>query len=164
MNRRTISTTAQESWTRSDRTHQGDPIVAQSATNITTGTEVYYLPEIAAVSRKLNAPENRAEDDIAVVQGLIAIYRRNNSGSVPDGFYNNEITAILRGRNAKHFSVLAPDLPGSAINANGELQDRWGTPYFFHPVSRELIEVRSAGPDRRFWTGDDIQSPDVVPG
>jgi hypothetical protein len=35
--------------------------------------------------------------------------------------------------------------------------DRWGTPYFFHQVSKTEMEIRSAGPDRRMWTGDDSQ-------
>jgi hypothetical protein len=36
--------------------------------------------------------------------------------------------------------------------------DRWGTPYRFHPESAWVMTVRSAGLDRRMWTGDDILS------
>jgi hypothetical protein len=34
--------------------------------------------------------------------------------------------------------------------------DRFGTPYFFHPISETRIDVRSAGPDRKLWTEDDV--------
>jgi hypothetical protein len=42
------------------------------------------------------------------------------------------------------------------INARGELIDRFGTPYDFHPVSSELLEIRSAGPDKILETADDV--------
>lgn len=38
---------------------------------------------------------------------------------------------------------------------DGRLVDRWGTPFHLHPVSSSRIDVRSAGPDRRLFTGDD---------
>jgi hypothetical protein len=66
---------------------------------------------------------------------------------------NSEITAALRGRNRLGFAFIPVDCP--AINAKGELCDRWGSPYFFHQLSGEKMEIRSAGPDRRLWTGDD---------
>ncbi len=42
-----------------------------------------------------------------------------------------------------------------SINAQGELCDRWGTPFFFHAESGTKMEIRSAGPDRQLWTDDD---------
>ena len=41
---------------------------------------------------------------------------------------------------------------------DGELVDRWGTPYFFHSVSAEKMEIVSAGPDKELWTDDDVVS------
>jgi hypothetical protein len=41
------------------------------------------------------------------------------------------------------------------LNDKGELVDRWGTPYFFHQLSRDHMEIRSAGPDKVMWTQDD---------
>jgi hypothetical protein len=35
------------------------------------------------------------------------------------------------------------------------LCDRWGTPLRFHQLSGERMEIRSAGPDRKFGTPDD---------
>ena len=34
--------------------------------------------------------------------------------------------------------------------------DPWGTPYFFHQLSSTEMEIRSAGPDKRLWTDDDV--------
>ncbi len=45
---------------------------------------------------------------------------------------------------------------GQSLNENGELIDRWGTPYFFHQLSKDLMEIHSAGPDRRMGNEDDL--------
>jgi hypothetical protein len=68
---------------------------------------------------------------------------------------NAEITSALFGDNLKQLRQPMPD--GSRINGNGELCDPWGTPYFFHQQSAQKMEVRSAGPDLKMWTSDDIQ-------
>jgi hypothetical protein len=67
---------------------------------------------------------------------------------------NEEIARALRGRNRATLRVL-PD-QHSALNAQGQLIDRWGTPLFFHARSRDRIDIRSAGPDREMWTADDL--------
>ena len=67
---------------------------------------------------------------------------------------NAEITKALMGDNLKQVKIPIPS--GSSMNANGELCDRWGTPYFFHQLSAKQMEVRSAGPDREMWTADDV--------
>ena len=73
---------------------------------------------------------------------------------------NSEITAALKGRNKLGFAFIPVDCP--AINRKGELCDRWGTPYFFHQLSGEQMEIRSAGPDRKLWTpGDEVLPPSV---
>ncbi len=67
---------------------------------------------------------------------------------------NAEIVKALTGGNAKGATYLPPDQ--QRLNANGELIDRWGTPYFFHQNSATEMEVRSAGPDMTLFTSDDI--------
>lgn len=67
---------------------------------------------------------------------------------------NAEITKALLGDNLKQ--VKSPIPSGSSVNGEGELCDRWGTPYFFHQLSKHSMEVRSAGADRQMWTSDDI--------
>ncbi|MEY3896547.1 MAG: hypothetical protein RLZZ214_2067 [Verrucomicrobiota bacterium] len=69
---------------------------------------------------------------------------------------NAEIMKSLMGGNPKG-AQLGPT-EGQTINENGELLDRWGTPYFFHQLSKDLMEIHSAGPDRRTGNRDDIVS------
>ena len=38
----------------------------------------------------------------------------------------------------------------------GQLVDRWGTAYWFHPNSSYQMEIRSAGPDKNLFTADDV--------
>src|SRR5581483_10576360 len=68
---------------------------------------------------------------------------------------NPEITSALNGDNPKQIKFLQPDA-GMRINGNGELVDNWGTPFFFHQLSGSQTEIRSAGPDRKMWTSDDL--------
>ena len=68
---------------------------------------------------------------------------------------NQEITSQLSGKNPKHIDFISADA-GMRINADGELVDPWGTPYFFHQLSGSDTEIHSAGPDRIMWTADDI--------
>ena len=78
---------------------------------------------------------------------------RNALGGNPVGT-NAEITSALLGDNPKQTSFELP--PGSGVNAKGEMIDRWSTPYFFHQISGTQMEIRSAGPDRRMWSRDDV--------
>jgi len=67
---------------------------------------------------------------------------------------NADWAAALRGANPAQQRFL-PDRH-RALNADGLLVDRWDTPLFFHPLSRGRYEIRSAGPDRKMWTADDL--------
>jgi hypothetical protein len=68
---------------------------------------------------------------------------------------NPEITAALAGNNPQQINFIQPEA-GMRINNIGELVDAWGTPLFFHQLSGTDTEVRSAGPDRKMWTPDDL--------
>ncbi len=80
---------------------------------------------------------------------------RSHHGGNPVG-ENDEITAALLGANPKRLGYLNRN--SAYIDAGGRLIDRWGTPYFFHAISAERMEVISAGPDLRHHTPDDITS------
>ena len=67
---------------------------------------------------------------------------------------NAEITAALKGGNPGGVNFLGDGL--HTINDRGELCDDWGTPYFFHQLSGTEMEIRSAGPDKKMWTDDDL--------
>ena len=79
---------------------------------------------------------------------------RSALGVNPEGT-NEEITKALMGDNLKQVRVNLPE--GSEISKSGQLCDPWGTPYFFHHLSSQKMEIRSAGPDLKMWTSDDIQ-------
>jgi hypothetical protein len=68
---------------------------------------------------------------------------------------NPEITAALTGQNSKQISFINPE-SGLRVNDAGELVDSWDTPFFFHQLSRDVMEIRSAGPDKKMWTADDL--------
>jgi hypothetical protein len=100
----------------------------------------------------LNSPRTDVHSDLRIINAIFIAYRGAVHQENPVG-ENVEITAVLKGRNKLGFAFIPPDCP--ALNAKGELCDRWGSPYFFHQLSGELMEIRSAGPDRRLWTADD---------
>ena len=96
--------------------------------------------------------EDIAKDLSAVdstIRNFQAVLGENPIGS------NAEITGALLGNNLKQIKLEVP--AGSQVNGQGEMCDRWGTPYFFHQISKTEMEIRSAGPDRQMWTGDDSQ-------
>jgi len=67
---------------------------------------------------------------------------------------NEDWADFFRGKNSAHERFL-PD-QHIALNSKGQLIDRWGTPLFFHALGGGRFEIRSAGPDRKLWTDDDI--------
>ncbi len=104
---------------------------------------------------QLNAPDSDGRRDVAIVLNLFTHYRERYGG-VPTGEDNAAFVNALTGNNPQRLAFL--DRHHSSINARGELLDRWGTPFVFHLQSRDQIEVRSAGPDRKLYTGDDLVS------
>ena len=84
----------------------------------------------------------------------MAIHNYNSAfGENPVGT-NPEITAALMGKNPKQINFITSD-SGLRVNANGEMVDAYGTPFFFHQLSGQEMEIRSAGEDRKMWTFDD---------
>jgi len=102
---------------------------------------------------KLNARDQSPAQDLAVVFNLFQHYRES-FGSFPTGEDNRAFVNALTGANPRKLAFLDRNNP--AINARGELTDRWGTPFFFHQLSRDDLEIRSAGPDLEMYTPDDL--------
>ncbi len=70
---------------------------------------------------------------------------------------NAEFTRALTGSNRLGSIFLASDNP--AISPAGELIDAWGSPYFFHVLAADAVEIVSAGPDRIPFNSDDLIFP-----
>lgn len=99
----------------------------------------------------LNQESGDIEQDLQIVQHLFfqyqSLFKQNPLGT------HQEIISALQGDNPRKIIYLTADNP--ALNESGALVDRWGTPFFFHAVSRFEMEIMSAGPDRELWTEDD---------
>lgn len=105
------------------------------------------------IAAPLNAPTSTIARDLEVVQALFDAWRSNFPRDGNPVGENAEITAALMGANALGLALIPKG--HRAVNDRGELCDRWGTPFRFHQLSGSQMEVRSAGPDRRFATDDD---------
>ncbi|MSU69510.1 MAG: hypothetical protein EXS39_01790 [Opitutaceae bacterium] len=101
----------------------------------------------------LNAPDGDIHRDLRVLQDIFIAWRTNFQHVGHPVGENAEITAALTGENSLQLALIPKD--HSALNSRGELCDRWGTPFRFHQLSGTQMEIRSAGPDRKFGTPDD---------
>jgi hypothetical protein len=112
------------------------------------------LPAVPPLAPPVPGPNDLPPE--IVLQNLrrsVRLYGQQFGGN-PVGT-NPEITAALAGNNPKQVNFLRGQ-PGFRINERGELVDTWGTPYFFHQLSANVMEIHSAGPDRIMWTSDDL--------
>jgi hypothetical protein len=109
------------------------------------------------------APDERAEaaKDVARVHAtLVNFLTLVKDPHRPPMGDNIDITRALGGGN-RLGEVFVPSHDTQVVD--GQLVDRWGTPYHFHPRAPDAIDVRSAGPDRTLFTGDDITWPKPAP-
>lgn len=113
---------------------------------------VQYIPALA--TSRTFAENPSPMHALSVIQQLLGHYRFAYQEN-PVGVENFEITEQLLGKNPKNIVFVASD--SSALRGN-ELVDQWGTPYFFHALSGQQMEIRSAGPDQTLWTEDDIHT------
>jgi hypothetical protein len=130
----------------SARPQTGAP--ATGAPSPSTETE----PRIA-LADGLNAPDGDIHRDLTIVQDIFIAWRTNYPHDGNPVGENEEIMAVLTGGNSLQLALIPKNHP--AINARGELCDRWGTPFVFHQLSGTQMEIRSAGPDRKLYTADD---------
>lgn len=93
---------------------------------------------------------------MTVMENVRSTFRNYSArfGGNPVGT-SQEISRALSGANPGGISFLQSE-DGLVLNEQGELVDNWGTPFFFHQLSRTEIEIHSAGPDRKMWTSDDL--------
>jgi len=67
---------------------------------------------------------------------------------------NEEWSAALRGKRPGTEPWFSESSP--ALDSQQRLIDRWQTPLHFHALGNKQWEIRSAGPDRKLWTEDDL--------
>ena len=111
-------------------------------------------PLAGLVGEGLNQIGGSIERDLSIVDEVLAAWQTNFPGQGNPVGLNVEITASLTGRNKLRLDLIPADHP--AINEAGELCDRWGSPFIFHQISGDSMELRSAGPDRVAYTEDDM--------
>jgi hypothetical protein len=108
-------------------------------------------PLVAELLRREGAPEK----DLEIVRQLISQYftAMQNRPGPPVGD-NADLMRAMSGKNPLRLRVI-PEGSG-VLGADGQLVDRWGTPYHLHKLAESYFEIRSAGADRKLFTGDDL--------
>jgi hypothetical protein len=118
------------------------------------------LPPVADPNRShllddLNQPAGTIQSDLRLLHEVFAAWQTNFPRDGNPVGENAEIVRSLTGDNPLQLALVPKD--HAALNNAGELTDRWGTPFRFHQLTGTRMEIRSAGPDRRFGTADDAQ-------
>jgi len=134
------------------------PIPALPAPRAVAAAPVALVPEPplageSPVADELNAATGTIQRDLRILNEVFETWQTNFPRSGNPVGENAEITRALAGGNELRFAFVSPG--HRAINARGQLCDRWGTPFRFHQLSGQQMEIKSAGPDRTFNTSDD---------
>lgn len=106
---------------------------------------------------RLLAADGTPAEDLAALSDLVTGYLQSGLGDTRRAIgFNEDLVLALTERAALGDAALPAEHP--AIR-DGRLLDRWGTPWQVHPLAGDLIQLRSAGPDRRLYTADDLVAP-----
>lgn len=109
----------------------------------------------SSILKDYAAPNRPVKDDLTDLSHSLKNFALLVKGDSPIPLgANEEIALALLGKNRAKLAFLPKD--SQALNAQGQLIDRWGTPLWFHASTRERIDIRSAGPDQKLWTSDDV--------
>lgn len=96
-----------------------------------------------------------AERDIELMDRLLKSYRLLAKNVDSRHYSSNEgIAKMLRGEGIVGLQAVGKDCV--IFNDAGLLVDRWGNPYFFHPVSSRDLDIYLPGKDGVYATGDDL--------
>ncbi len=133
------------------------PAIAPSANPAARDPRPTPLPPEAlktiSLAADLNAPGGNITADLQMLNNVMTDWRLDYPETGNPVGENSLITATLTGDNPRRLTYIARH--HRAINPDGELCDRWGTPFRFHALSGRRMELRSAGPDKKFGTDDD---------
>ena len=156
----TSPTTSGSPSTSAEAKHTAVAVAHTPAARIENASRNSAVPAAAlppTIPFLLGSPDTSPPMDPATVLSNMRI-AINQYGSMFGGNpvgSNSEITKALNGSNPKEVKFLNEE-SGLRINGRGELVDYWSTPFFFHQLSGTEMEIRSAGPDRKMWTADDL--------
>jgi hypothetical protein len=149
-------------------THSNSPIVQSLSQSVPSPASngptpsVISSTELASRAASPNPPGTNGETNEPPVlppltvldKARVVIHNYHAAfGENPVGT-NPEIAAALQGKNPKQINFLAES--GLRLNDRGEIVDGYGTPFFFHQISGQEMEIRSAGQDKVMWTQDDL--------
>lgn len=130
------------------------PVTAPPAPGATPGNAPH--PDALSFGTDVFPPEREAE----LLLGFFAIFRER-FGSYPAAEDNPGMMHALAGANPDGLVIFPADHP--RIDPERGLLDAWGNPFHFHMLSREQLEIRSAGPDGGLFTDDDLLVPRRTP-
>ena len=137
---------------------QGANTSLQATVTATPGDEVPGKPRALlgeTILRDYGNPSQPPENDLTLMSRLLDNFLLlvKTAKDKPLSA-NGDWASALRGGNPARERFLPDQHP--ALNAQGELVDRWQSALFFHALGGGRYEIRSAGPDRQLWTKDDI--------
>lgn len=134
------------------------PPAAESAKSMMNEEDGLTVVGGTSFDLSYRSPETTALDDLNQVAELLdavaLLVKDLDRFPLPD---NAAFTTFLQGKNPHRVAWIRPRHP--AVSPEGELLDRWDSPLFFHRESWRRTELRSAGPDRKMWTDDDVVRP-----
>lgn len=106
---------------------------------------------------RLLAADGSPQEDIVALGDLVNGYLQSGLGAARRTIgFNEDLVPALSDAAALGEAALPAEHP--AIR-EGRLIDRWGTPWQVHPLAGDSLQLRSAGPDRRLYTADDLVAP-----
>ena len=143
--------------------NRSGPVVRHDRKNLPPAIQVTSQPPVVTkpmlgegILQGYAAASATVQQDLTLVSHVLENFALLVKGNEPLPLgANEEIAAALRGRNRLQERFVPETSP--LFNAKGQIVDRWGTPLYFHAISRDRLEIRSAGPDKVMWTADDVQ-------
>jgi hypothetical protein len=103
---------------------------------------------------RLLAEDGSPGEDLAALGDLVEGYLHSGLGDARRSIgFNEDLAAALTDVHALGEAALPAGHPALR---DGRVIDRWGTPWQVHPVAGDLLQLRSAGPDQRLYTADDV--------
>lgn len=106
---------------------------------------------------RLLVADGSPREDLASLADLTTNYLQAvPSARRPALGFNEDLARALTDRETLGDAALPATHPALV---GGRLIDRWGTPWQIHPLSADIIQLRSAGPDQRLYTADDLVAP-----